>query len=82
MSSEEMILHSLFENGLVRPQHLEAHIKDEIERESVKVSEVKRKIAQAYKEVVGVCLGPFPECLALRHCDIANEIDDRTGYRR
>jgi transcriptional activator SPT7 len=46
------MLHALFENGSVRPQDLESHIKDEIEREGVKVAEMTRKVKQAYHEVV------------------------------
>lgn len=46
------MLHALFENGSVRPSDLESHIKDEIEREGVKVAEMTRKVKQAYNEVV------------------------------
>ncbi|WWC89960.1 uncharacterized protein L201_004889 [Kwoniella dendrophila CBS 6074] len=51
MTSEEIILHALHENGQIETQDLEAHLKDEIERESVKVTEMQRKIRQAFKEV-------------------------------
>ncbi|KAK8869732.1 hypothetical protein IAR55_000300 [Kwoniella newhampshirensis] len=51
MTSEEIILHALHENGQVETQHLESHLKDEIERESVKVAEMQRKIRLAFKEV-------------------------------
>ncbi|EIW69413.1 hypothetical protein TREMEDRAFT_62279 [Tremella mesenterica DSM 1558] len=51
MSSEEIILHALHENGQIETSDLEAHIKDDIERDRVKVIEMARKLRQAYKEV-------------------------------
>ncbi|WRT67212.1 uncharacterized protein IL334_004178 [Kwoniella shivajii] len=51
MSSEEVILHALHENGQIETQDLEAHLKDDIERENVKVTDMQRKIRQAFKEV-------------------------------
>lgn len=49
-----MVLHALHENGQVETSDLEAHIKDDIEREGVKIAEMTRKVRQAYKEVVSV----------------------------
>lgn len=46
------MLHALHENGQMQPQDLETHIKDEIEREGVKIAELSRKVRQAYKETV------------------------------
>ncbi|KAK6902974.1 hypothetical protein L486_06429 [Kwoniella mangroviensis CBS 10435] len=51
MTTEEIILHALHENGQIETQDLEAHMKDDIERESVKVGDMQRKIRQAFKEV-------------------------------
>ncbi|WWD15998.1 hypothetical protein CI109_100422 [Kwoniella shandongensis] len=51
MTPEEMVLHAMHENGQLETQHLESHLKDEIERESAKVAEMQRKIRQAFKEV-------------------------------
>nr|XP_019042309.1 hypothetical protein I302_08911 [Kwoniella bestiolae CBS 10118]OCF21239.1 hypothetical protein I302_08911 [Kwoniella bestiolae CBS 10118] len=51
MTSEEIILHALHENGEIQTEDLEAHMKDDIERESVKVGDMQRKIRQAFKEV-------------------------------
>ncbi|WWC69373.1 uncharacterized protein I206_103312 [Kwoniella pini CBS 10737] len=51
MSAEEIVLHALHENGQIETQDLEAHSKDDIERESIKVTEMQRKIRQAFKEV-------------------------------
>lgn len=45
------MLHALHENGQVELQDLETHIKDDIERDSAKVSEMARKVRQAYKEL-------------------------------
>ena len=50
--SQEIVLHALKENGQVQPSDIEAYIKDDIERESGKISEMTRRIRQAYKEVV------------------------------
>ena len=41
----------LHENGQVELQDLEAHIKDDIERESAKAAEMQRKVRAAYKEM-------------------------------
>ena len=49
---QEIMLHALHENGEISPSSLEAHVKDDIERESVKIAEMTRKIRQSYKEVV------------------------------
>lgn len=47
-------MHALFENGQLGPADLETHIKDEVEREETKISEMSRRTRQAYKEVVSV----------------------------
>ena len=49
---QEIVLHGLYENGQIRIQDLEAHIKDDLEREGGKISEMARKVRQAFKEVV------------------------------
>ena len=49
---QEIVLHALKENGQVQPSDIETHIKDDIEREGGKISEMTRRIRQAYKEVV------------------------------
>ena len=49
---KEMILHTLHENGRTRTMDLETHLKDEVEKEQVKLSELARKVRQAYDEVV------------------------------
>ncbi|OCF45433.1 hypothetical protein I317_00679 [Kwoniella heveanensis CBS 569] len=51
MTSEEIVLHALHQNGQVQTQDLETYLKDDIEREETKVAEMQRKIRQAFKEV-------------------------------
>ncbi|WVF72103.1 hypothetical protein IAT40_006915 [Kwoniella sp. CBS 6097] len=51
MTSEEIVLHALHQNGQVQTQDLETYLKDDIEREEAKVAEMQRKIRQAFKEV-------------------------------
>jgi hypothetical protein len=47
-----MILHALYENGGLAPADIEAHIKDDIEKEQVKLVDMDRKMRQAYKDIV------------------------------
>lgn len=54
---QEMVLHALFENGQLGTADIEAHIKDDIEREDVKIREMSRRMRQGYKEVVSGFLG-------------------------
>jgi transcriptional activator SPT7 len=49
---QEIILHALHEHGQLQTQDLESYIKDDIERENVKVTEVAKKVKQAYREIV------------------------------
>ncbi|KAE8541103.1 hypothetical protein D1P53_002457 [Cryptococcus gattii VGV] len=51
MTPEEIILHVLHENGQVEPKDLEAHLKNDIEREDVKIAEMQRKMRQTFYEV-------------------------------
>lgn len=51
MDAQEIVLHALHENGQVELPDLEAHLKDDIERDSAKISEMQRKVRQAYKEM-------------------------------
>ncbi|OXG85835.1 transcriptional activator SPT7 [Cryptococcus neoformans Gb118] len=51
MTPEEIILHALHENGQVEPRDLEAHLKDDIEREDFKIAEMQRKMRQTFNEV-------------------------------
>jgi len=48
---QEMILHALYENGQLAPADIEAHIKDEVEKESVKLTDMDKKMRQAYKDI-------------------------------
>jgi transcriptional activator SPT7 len=47
-----MILHALYENGNLAPGDIEAHIKDDIENQGVKLADAARKMKQAYKDIV------------------------------
>lgn len=48
---EELVLHALHANGGMELQDLETHIKDDIERDCAKASEMQRKVRAAYKEL-------------------------------
>ncbi|KAG8907063.1 Transcriptional activator spt7 [Tulasnella sp. 403] len=52
MTPEEIILHTLFENGTLEIQELERYIKDDVERYGYKISELERKLTQAYNDQV------------------------------
>lgn len=84
---EEIVLHALHENGQIELQDLEAHIKDDIERDSAKVSEMARKVRQSYKELT---TGPVIEDdmlfaqdgQMLQHGDFAEDLgEDFLGLR-
>jgi len=49
-----MILHALYENGGLAPSDIESHIKDDIEKEGVKLVEMDKKMGQAYKDIVSL----------------------------
>jgi transcriptional activator SPT7 len=51
---QEMILHALYENGGLAPADIEAHIKDDIEKEQVKLVDMDKKMRQAYKDIVSL----------------------------
>lgn len=53
---QEMVLHALYENGQLAPADIEAHIKDDIEKEEARVTEMARKMRQAYREIVSPIL--------------------------
>jgi hypothetical protein len=49
---QEMILHALYENGGLAPSDIESHIKDDIEKEGIKLVDMDKKMGQAYKDIV------------------------------
>ncbi|WVO13938.1 hypothetical protein L204_101563 [Cryptococcus depauperatus] len=51
ITPEEIILHALHENGQVKPSDLESHLKDEIQREDVRIAEMQRKMRQVFHEI-------------------------------
>jgi len=50
MTSEEIILHALFESGVSRIQGLEKYIKDDVERHGSRLKELEKKITNVYQE--------------------------------
>jgi hypothetical protein len=77
---QEMILHALYENGGLAPSDIESHIKDDIEKEGIKLVDMDKKMGQAYKDIVShhrssspisvestFCLTPLVSCLAPRN---------------
>ena len=50
---QQITLHVLHQNGQIQLQDLEAHIKDDVEREGTKIAELTRKVKQGYRDVVG-----------------------------
>ncbi|KAG8912758.1 Transcriptional activator spt7, partial [Tulasnella sp. 408] len=61
MTPEEIILHTLFENGTMEVQELERYIKEDVERYGNKITELEKKLSQAYREVE---IGPIDDALA------------------
>jgi len=55
-----MILHALYENGGLAPSDIESHIKDDIEKEGVKLVDMDKKMGQAYKDIVSRHRPPSP----------------------
>ncbi|KAI0351962.1 hypothetical protein OH77DRAFT_1428987 [Trametes cingulata] len=50
MTAEEIILHTLFESGITRINDLERYIKDDVVRYGGRLSELEKKLANAYRE--------------------------------
>ncbi|KAH9066066.1 hypothetical protein EDB83DRAFT_2381286 [Lactarius deliciosus] len=50
MTSEEIILHSLFESGVSRIQNLERYITDDIARHGNRLNDLEKKIVNVYQE--------------------------------
>ncbi|KDQ11985.1 hypothetical protein BOTBODRAFT_34839 [Botryobasidium botryosum FD-172 SS1] len=50
MSSEEIILHTLFEHGTTEVSELEKYIKDDVERYGGRLLELDRKLSQNYQD--------------------------------
>jgi len=60
-----MILHALYENGGLAPSDIESHIKDDIEKEGVKLVDMDKKMSQAYKDIVSFpCYPSLLRCLS------------------
>ncbi|KAF8999060.1 hypothetical protein BDQ17DRAFT_1427970 [Cyathus striatus] len=52
MTSEELILHALFESGTSRIQDLERYIWDDVERHGARMGELEKKLGGALREAV------------------------------
>ncbi|KAG1716473.1 hypothetical protein ID866_677 [Astraeus odoratus] len=50
MTSEEIILHALFESGITRVEDLERYIKDDVVRHGTRLAELEKKLENAYRE--------------------------------
>ncbi|KAI0800213.1 hypothetical protein C8Q74DRAFT_1363991 [Fomes fomentarius] len=50
MTAEEIILHTLFESGVTRINDLERYVKDDVIRYGGRLSELEKKLANAYRE--------------------------------
>ncbi|OCB85846.1 hypothetical protein A7U60_g7200 [Sanghuangporus baumii] len=51
MSAEEIILHTLFESGITHIRDLERYITDDVLRYGTRLTELEKKLANAYNEV-------------------------------
>ncbi|OAX33132.1 hypothetical protein K503DRAFT_794579 [Rhizopogon vinicolor AM-OR11-026] len=54
MTSEEIILHTLFESGITKIQDLERYIKDDVVRHGARLVDLEKKLVGAYREAVEV----------------------------
>ncbi|KAJ3748436.1 SAGA complex protein [Lentinula detonsa] len=54
MSSEEIILHTLFESGISEIQDLDRYVADDIERYGSRLADLEKKLVGAYREVTSV----------------------------
>ncbi|KZV96690.1 hypothetical protein EXIGLDRAFT_747488 [Exidia glandulosa HHB12029] len=64
MSGEEILLHTLFESGTTQVSDLERYITDDVIRYGTRLTELERKLENAYREVTAVAaeeLGEFDE---------------------
>ncbi|KAI8971000.1 hypothetical protein BD414DRAFT_501326 [Trametes punicea] len=50
MTAEQIILHTLFESGITRINDLERYIRDDVIRYGGRLSELEKKLANAYRE--------------------------------
>ncbi|KAL7424033.1 Transcriptional activator spt7 [Cryptotrichosporon argae] len=87
MDAEDIVLHTLHETGHVQTADLEAHIKDDIERDSAKIADIERKVRTAYKDMLA---GPViqddmifsADGQMLQHGDFAEDLgEDFLGLR-
>ena len=51
-ADQEIILHTLFESGITRVEDLERYIQDDVVRYGSRLSELGKKLDNAYQEIV------------------------------
>lgn len=77
-SSQEIILHTLFESGTSKIQDIERYISDDVERYGARLTDLEKKLASAYRETVGGLLCSLPAWY-LCHSQTAVEILEDGG---
>ncbi|KAI9105434.1 hypothetical protein DFS34DRAFT_9486 [Phlyctochytrium arcticum] len=55
MSSEDLLLHALQENGVENINQVDMYIRQDVERYGDKLYDLRRKMAYAYKDMIRVC---------------------------
>lgn len=58
MSAEEMVLHTLYQNGTRDVNQLEQYARDDVERHGVKIAELAKKMQAAYTDTVSYVTTP------------------------
>ena len=59
-ANQEIILHTLFESGITRVGDLERYIQDDVVRYGGRLSELGKKLDNAYQEIVRSVTSPLP----------------------
>lgn len=52
--TQEIILHTLYENGVNNISELESYVRDEIERYGTKLGDIHRRLDATYNEIINV----------------------------
>lgn len=55
---QEIILHTLFESGITRVSELERYVRDDVVRYGGRLSELEKKLGNAYREAVSTSTRP------------------------
>ncbi|KAJ1568488.1 Transcriptional activator spt7 [Nowakowskiella sp. JEL0078] len=54
MNNEEILMHTMKENGIANVRALDSYIRHDVQRYSNKLYELRRKMAYAYRDMIGV----------------------------